>query len=252
VTAALAIGVWAIVLAGFLVEGVIGFGSTVIVVSLGSQLLPVEQLLPAFVPLNVLLSTWLLLRGRALVAWGVLARELAAPVLLGLAAGMALASVAPTQLLRLVLAGGIVVLAAIELRRAVAAPSAEAARPLPRLVRLVVYGLGGVAHGLFAVGGPLITYALRRTLTDKGAFRATLAVLWLTLNSTLLVRWTWDGAFTRDGGVLTLVMATALIPGAWLGDRLHHRLPADKFARLVWTVLLAAGLALGVRTLVAM
>lgn len=251
-TAALAIGVWAIVLAGFLVEGVIGFGSTVIVVSLGSQLLPVEQLLPAFVPLNVLLSCWLLMRGRALVAWRVLARELAAPVLLGLATGMALASVAPTQLLRLVLAGGIVVLAAIELRRAVAAPSTAAARPLPAAVRLLVYGLGGVAHGLFAVGGPLITYALRRTLTDKGAFRATLAVLWLTLNSTLLVRWTWDGAFTQQGGVLTLVMATALIPGAWLGDRLHHRLPADKFARLVWTVLLAAGLALGVRTLVAM
>lgn len=248
----IALGLWAAVAAGFLVEGVIGFGSTVIVVSIGSQLVPVTTLLPAFVPLNMVLSAWLLSRGRRLVAWRVLAQEIAPPVVVGMGAGMAIASVAPVHALQLVLAAGIVTLASIELWRGRPGAAQGSTAALARPLRLLVYGLGGVAHGLFAVGGPLITYALRRTLTDKGAFRATLAVLWLSLNTLLVVRWVWAGVFVTELGQYTLLMATALVPGAWLGDRLHHRLPAEKFGRLVWSVLLLAGLALAVRTALAL
>ena len=57
---------FAIALVAFAVEGTLGFGSTVIAVSIGAQLVPLDELLPAFVPLNIVLSLSLLRRP---IAW---------------------------------------------------------------------------------------------------------------------------------------------------------------------------------------
>ena len=61
----------------FATEGAIGFGGTVLAASIGAQLVPLEVLLPAFVPLNLVLSSWLFTRGWRVVAWRTLAVEVA-------------------------------------------------------------------------------------------------------------------------------------------------------------------------------
>ena len=53
-----------IVLGAFTTEAAIGFGSTVLTVALGAHLFPIDRLLAAFVPVNVGLSAWLVLRNR--------------------------------------------------------------------------------------------------------------------------------------------------------------------------------------------
>ncbi len=80
----------AIALIAFTTEGAIGFGGTVIAASIGAQVVPIEELLPAFVPLNLLLSTWLLTRGLRSIAWRMLLVDIALPVGLGAAGGLAL------------------------------------------------------------------------------------------------------------------------------------------------------------------
>src|SRR5690554_6212859 len=52
------------VLLSYTVEAVTGFGSLVIALALGALLLPVAELLPVLVPLNVLMSGSLVLRHR--------------------------------------------------------------------------------------------------------------------------------------------------------------------------------------------
>jgi uncharacterized membrane protein YfcA len=46
------------------------------------------------------------------------------------------------------------------------------------------------------------------------------------------------------GGVLALV----IVPGLFIGDRVHRKLDAARFERVVWVVLLLAGGALAVRS----
>src|SRR5690348_15809954 len=52
------------VLLSYPIEAVTGFGSLVIALALGALLLPVAELLPVLVPLNVLMSGSLVLRHR--------------------------------------------------------------------------------------------------------------------------------------------------------------------------------------------
>jgi len=230
-----------IALAAFGIEGAIGFGGTVVAASIGAQLVPLDALLPAFVPLNLALSAWLLASGRDAIAWRVLICELAAPIVAGAVVGLALFHLPAKTALALAFGLFVAALALLQLVR-------PAARPLPPALRLAMLFAGGVAHGLFGTGGPMIVYVARRRIADKRAFRATLAVLWLALNSALLVNFLALGLYTRHTGELALVVALALYPGFALGERVHRALDPRRFERLVWLLLLIAGAALAVRS----
>ncbi len=233
-----------IALVAFGTEGAIGFGGTVIAACLGAQLVPLDELLPAFVPLNLAMSAWLVLRGRAVISWRVLVRTIALPVAAGAAIGLALFHVPAKTLLAAVFGSFVALLAIVQLLR-------PASRPLPRLWQRVFLVAGGVAHGLFGTGGPMIVYVTRRELADKAAFRATLAVLWFVLNIALLVNFLGLGLYTRHTAELGGVVGLALIPGLWLGQRVHDALDGARFERVVWTLLLVAGLALAIRSALA-
>lgn len=230
----------AIALVAFTTEGAIGFGGTVIAASLGAQVVPIEELLPAFVPLNLLLSTWLLTRGLRSIAWRVLLVDVALPVGLGAAGGLALFHLPAKTVLALAFGLFVAGLAILQLAR-------PADRPLARPWQLGLLVLGGVAHGLFGTGGPMIVYVLRRKLPDKRAFRATLAVLWLVLNMALLVNFLSLDLYRRQTLDLGLVLALMIVPGLYLGERVHHALDPARFERVVWVGLLVAGAALAVR-----
>ncbi|MDQ3368125.1 MAG: sulfite exporter TauE/SafE family protein, partial [Myxococcota bacterium] len=121
-------------------------------------------------------------------------------------------------------------------------------RPLAARWRVAFLIAGGIAHGLFGTGGPMIVYVARRRLADKRAFRATLAVLWLVLNVALLINFVALDRVGPETVDLGLVLALAIIPGLWLGERVHRALDPARFERVVWSLLLVAGLALAVRS----
>src|SRR5688572_7177748 len=85
-----AVALFGVALVAFGVEGAIGFGATVIAASIGAQLVPLDDLLPAFVPVNMALSAWLVVTGWRAIAWRMLAVEIAPIVALGAAVGLAL------------------------------------------------------------------------------------------------------------------------------------------------------------------
>ncbi|MBL9015927.1 MAG: sulfite exporter TauE/SafE family protein [Myxococcales bacterium] len=233
-----------IALLAFTTEGAIGFGGTVIAACLGAQLLPLDVLLPAFVPLNLAMSAWLVTSGRDAIAWRVLLKTIALPVAIGAAIGLALFHVPAKQALAAVFGGFVALLAVLQLVR-------PAAGSLHRAWRTGFLAAGGVAHGLFGTGGPMIVYVTRRELADKRAFRATLAVLWLVLNVALLVNFLALGLYHRDTAELAGLIGIALLPGLWIGERLHRRLNPAHFERVVWVLLLVAGLALAIRSALA-
>jgi len=235
------LGVAGVALTAFATEGAIGFGGTVMAVCLGAQLLPLDVLLPAFVILNLVMSSWLLGRGRDVIAWRVLGREVAPPVGVGAALGLALFHVPGKAWLILAFAAFVIALAVFQLVKPAEGNLARA----PRIALLV---LGGIAHGLFGTGGPMIVYVVRRRLPDKRAFRSTLAVLWLTLNIALVVNFASTGLYVAPVDTTLIVLAVTIAPGLALGDFIHHKLDAQRFERAVWLLLLAAGLALAIRT----
>lgn len=216
---------FAIALLAFAVEGTLGFGATVIVVTLGAQFVPLDVLLPSFVPLSMVLSLCLLRRG---IVWPVLARM--APLLaIGIAAGIAIGRIADPRVLLVAFGVFVAVLATWKLA------GRAALWPRPLLV------LGGIVHGLFGTGGPMIVYAARTEIADKTQFRSTLAVVWLALNAALLA------SMHRAPSMNSAWMAAAILPGLAAGHWLHRRLDAERFERAVWLLLLVAGAVLAIR-----
>lgn len=233
-----------IALAAFVTEGAIGFGGTVIAASIGAQLVALDELLPAFVPVNMALSAWLLASGWRAVAWRLLLLEIAPMVAVGAAIGLALFHVPAKGVLALAFGVFVAGLALLRLAR----PSdGQLSPPL----RVGLLGLGGIAHGLFGTGGPMIVYVLGRRsgeAIDKRAFRATLAMLWLSLNVALLVNFLSLGLYHRGTAELGGVIAATVIPGLLVGERIHRALAPARFERVVWIVLFVAGAALAVRS----
>ncbi len=236
----------AIVLLAFTAEAAIGFGATVITVTLSVLFLPLNVILPAFVPINMVLSAYLVFRHGRQIAWKILLVEVAPAVLAGLAVGIALFRSQKVEALALGFALFVVGLSSVELWRARRAQPVAA--PLQRGLRGALLGLGGLVHGCFGTGGPMIVYVLQRRALDKSVFRVSLALVWLVLNGALLANFASLGLLGKASASLSLTLTLTLAPGLLIGEYLHQRLSARRFQLGIFTLLLAAGLTLAVRT----
>jgi uncharacterized membrane protein YfcA len=235
-----------IVCAAFTVESALGFGATVITVSLGARVLPVRALLPVFVPLNVALSLWLAARNRRDIDRALLGRRVLPLMLLGMPLGMLLVRRLSEPVTRRVLGALVIALSVAQLAKLRRGDDAPSATPAPVAAGLLT--AAGVVHGMFGAGGPLAVYVIGRALPEKARFRATLSALWLALNAVLVGGYALDGALTARSLETTALLVPALALGITAGEWLHGRVPERTFRTSVYVVLLVVGGALIARS----
>lgn len=225
------------ILLAYTLEAVTGFGSIVIALSLGALLLPIDQLLPVLVPLNIGMTGYLVWRHRQMIDRPLLLGTILPGMLIGTLLGYLLLPYLDEALLKRGFGVLILWFASRELWRLRHA-SALPVRP-QWLTRLLTLG-AGLSHGLFASGGPLLVFGLAGTSLDKARFRATLVSVWFTLNSLLTL------AFLVDGRLLpalpqVLAYAPLLLVGLWAGERLHLRFDERHFRIAIYILLLVTG-----------
>lgn len=246
-TAAL-LGLCVLVAGAFFTEAVVGFGATVLTVSFGAQLVPMDVVLPAFIPLNIALSAFVIARNVAYIDRRTLLRAIAPAVALGAAVGMQLTALQRDRRLLIAFALFVCGVGVSELYRTL---RARPSPPLPRALTLALLGAGGVVHGLFGAGGPLVVYATGRLMPDPKTFRATLAVVWCTLNVALVLNYARLGTLTLQSARTSAVLLPSLLVGALAGDWAQSRVPLRAFRIATAALLLTAGVSLALRNLLA-
>lgn len=243
------VGLAAVLTVAFLTEAAIGFGSTLIVVSVAALFVPLTTLLPTYQPLAVGLSLMVVWRERVHVDVAFLRRAVLPFMAPGLAVGMILFRLWRADALLFLVGVVIAGLALVELRRLLWPPAVPMGGWATRLLTAVVLVVAGVVHGLFGTSGPLVVWAATLTLDDKARFRATLSLLWLILGLTLLAGFAADGTLT----VTTLGRSGLLLPtmvlGYVVGDRIHRAVLQRTFRLGVCVLLVVAGAVLSVRAL---
>jgi hypothetical protein len=211
----------------------------VIALALGLHLFPLGELLPVFVPLGLFVSSWLVARGHAHVDRRLLLARILPWMGLGLALGLAIFERASHELLRRAFGAFVVALAALELWRLLR--ESALAREIPAPAATAALLGAGVMHGMFSTGGPLLVWALGKSIPEKRAFRATLSCVWLVLGSALTAAYALsgrlDGGSLRATAALVPVLALAIAAGEWA----HHRLDERRFRVLVYALLLVSG-----------
>lgn len=114
--------------------------------------------------------------------------------------------------------------------------------PTP-IARLLVLA-GGIVHGVFTTGGPLLVIYAHRVMPHKSEFRSTLAVMWIVLNVTLMIGWTVSHSWSPRTLPLCLVGLPFTFAGLTTGEYLHHKLDGPTFRRFVNVLLILNGVLL--------
>ena len=235
-----------VVVAAYAVQTAIGFGSTLICVTFGAQLIGLQEVIHLVVPISFLQTGYIVIRHRDGIEWRLLLRR----VLPLMGAGMALAFLLLTQVGGpwLGLAFGLMVLGLSardlhELRSATVVTTKQ----IPPLASVAALVGAGVVHGIYASGGPLLVYALGREGLSKKVFRSTLSMVWIALNVILVTRFALSGDYDRSVMIDLLLLVPAVPLGVLVGEWAHLRVDERTFKMAVLLLLIAAAISLIVR-----
>lgn len=228
--------VMGIVFFAFFTQAASGFGAMIIALTLSALIYPVPLLLTWFVPLVIMLSIYLLIRHHDHIAWRLFLTRILPGMAGGMLVGQWLFYSLDLQWLKYLLGVVVIVLASRELLRK------SAGEKQPPLLPWTLSA--GVVHGIFASGGPLLVYALNGQKLEKGAFRSTLALVWLVLAVFLVASYLLSGALTTQAlpqiGLLAAVLPFSILLGEWV----HQRINEDHFKRAINVLLVFSGIVL--------
>lgn len=233
-----------VVLLGYTVLGLTGFGSSLVVVPLLAWQWP----LPAVVALALLMDVpasafhsglnWRQVQWREL-------RRLMPGMVLGTLVGLWLVqhmnSRWPLLLLGLYVAG-----VGVNALRAKSA-TAQAGHPV------WVWPAGaaiGLIEMLFGTAGPLVVAWLSRRLTDVQHMRATTPLVIAVAAATVLLGMLWEGRLS-SGWLWQrwAVLIGVALAGVWLGHRVAHRVPVARLRQIICGLLVVSGLMLALGAL---
>lgn len=197
------------------IETILGFGSTVIAISLGGLLAPIDKLVQVFVILGFGQATWILAREWKHINWSKLWQEVLPACISGTLIGFGLHAYVSERALRV---GVGTVVTSLALAQLYALIKGRKSGQLAKPVGLGFLVAGGIMHGLFATGGPLIIYYAQRSLGAPAAIRSTLASLWIVLNTSVMINFARQGMLTEASFDMALYLVPGLIGGLIAGS----------------------------------
>jgi len=221
----------------YLVQGITGFGAVILTLSVLAFLFPVKLLVPVLVVVSLAQVIWFALVGRRHIHWSHV-RIILVLSLAGLPLGYLVYRFLPAGALKIALGGFVVLVAVANLC------GLRIRIRIPELYYYLLNLLGGFFQGAMATGGPMLIIYAARVLEDKAAFRATLSIVWIVLNSILCITYLATGGFTEAMLPLVGVGCACMVLGTILGMLVHARIPQKPFRILVFVLLLISGVAL--------
>ena len=232
-----------IVIAGYVVLGLSGFGATIITVPILAHFLPVSFLVPLMVLLDLGSTLFLGRHGREHVSKEEL-KVLVPFLFVGFVAGVTLLVGVPDQHLRVALG---IFAVAIGIH-GIFNPTLK--RAISRLWSVPAGVIGGAVATVFGAGGPIYAAYLSGRIADKSQVRATLSTLISISAFSRAIVYAVSGLLLH---VAIFVAMLALAPFAWiglkLGERVHVGLTQVQMRRAVGAILVCAGLSLLARAL---
>lgn len=222
-----------------IIQGITGFAGTVLAMPPGIFLQGIDTAKMVLNILGILASLWIVVVSYRDINWSEVKKILFFMVI-GTILGMKLFTLLPLGVLLKIYAIFIILMAlkGIFIKEEV---------KTPEWVLVGVILLAGVIHGMFVSGGPLIMIYVAKKLKSKSSFRATLAVVWIVLNSYLAVSHYNQGIFTPENIRLLYLSIPPLVLGMIVGNILHYKMSQASFLRLSYILLSISGVALVVK-----
>jgi uncharacterized membrane protein YfcA len=235
-----------VVVGGYLVQTATGFGSTLICVTFGAQLIGLQEVIHLVVPISFLQTGYIVVRHRDGIAWPLLLQRVLPWMAVGMALAFGVVAYVDGPWLGLAFGCMVLLLAARDLYR-LRASSPVLDEPISRPASVVALLGAGLIHGIYASGGPMLVYAIGREGLTKKAFRSSLSMIWIVLNTVLVGRFIIAGVYTQEVVLDAAFLVPAIPVGIVLGEWVHRRVDETRFKIAVLVLLVAAAASLIVR-----
>lgn len=213
-----------------IVRGCVGFGFSALVVASGSLFIHPALIVPMLVLLELAASLHMLKGVWREVAWKLLL-FMSLGVLVTTPVGIYILSVAPEQVLRLVLSLSI-------LATALTLASGYAYHgPLSRPVLFGVGSISGLFNGMAGIGGMPVAIFLASARLSVGRIRATMVIFLFITEIVFLFSGIIGGVYSE---AIFTSFGAALLPmvvGIVIGAKLYHRLDEAVLRRVILAVL---------------
>lgn len=234
-----------VVFLSFTLEVITGFGGVVTAVSFITALLGMHKGV-VVLTLIALIPQWsVVIRNHKNIDWKnyLIIVAFMFPFLF---VGRALQSMVDTAVLKKILACFIIAVSLFRLvqfviisRREKDASSDEGAHV--RWYSYLALAGAGVIHGMFSSGGPLAIIYASSAMKEKDRFRSTMCLLWITLNTVLVISYAVDGSVTTEILKTALCLVPFVITGIILGNLVVKRVNEKAFTVVVYVCLLISG-----------
>ncbi len=234
-----------IVFVSFVLQAALGFGGNILAVSWGAYFIDPLLLVPMLVPGNLLTNAYILFRYPGDVDRPLLFRTLVPAIAVGFVGGFLLTFVLEGVILKLLLGIFVAATSIYSLVR-----SLQNAPP-PKIGTGTEWSLligGGIFQGAYGTGGPLIVLAVSALQLSRAVFRSTLVVIWIIFNSALFILYALAGRVGMEVLAGAAIFAATVLVAIPAGEVLHHRLNETLFRRVVFVMLIFAGIVLIVKS----
>ena len=121
-------------------------------------------------------------------------------------------------------------------------PNEKTKIPFPVLAAVLV--LGGVVHQLFVSGGPLVVIYAAHRIREKHAFRASLSLVWIVLNTILFGEHIILGYFDARIWILLAIGVALSAVSFLIGHFFVKKLSHETFLNLAYGLLFFSGILL--------
>lgn len=219
------------------IQAITGFAGTVLAMPPSMYLLGIDN---AKVILNAMAwisGLMIAISGYRHLVWREFLK-MAGIMLVGMLAGMWICAVLPSGQLFLTIYGVIIILVALKnllIRKE---------HLLPGWALLLVLIAAGIVHGMYVSGGALLVIYAVQTLRDKEEFRATVAPIWVVLNTIMMISQVRAGLYTANNIRLILISIVPLLVATWLGTRIARKVSQQIFLAITYILLIISGLSL--------
>lgn len=230
----------------FTVKAITGFGNTIIINSLFSQVLPNIIITPIDLTFNFPANVWIVWRERKDMSFKA-AGALAVLVVVGIIPGTFLLTTGEDWMLRALL-GFVIIALAVEMYFRTSRQSSHNQKKPNRWLLIFVGIVSGVLIGLFGIGALLVAY-ISRVADNRSNLRGSICFVFLIENVFRIVIYTLAGIINIQSLTYTLWLAPAVVLGLGIGTKLDKHMDEKTVVKMVIILLLVSGATLVVRNI---
>ena len=224
-----------VIIVGYTVFGLSGFGSTVMSVPILAHFLPVSYLVPLMALLDTVSATVQGTAGREQVSFAEI-KWILPFMFVGFAVGTTALVKVPDDYLRIALAIFTIAIGV----NSILNPRLH--RTLSRWWSIPVGIGGGAVATVFGAGGPIYATYLSGRLQDKTQIRSTMSALISISAISRAIVYAFSGLLLHENIALGgLALAPFVFIGLYIGHHIHVRLTQDQMRRVVGTIVVVTG-----------